>query len=56
RPFRADEWMLYVQDSPSAFGARGFCRGSIYSREGTLIASVVQEGLMRQRTSAFVPN
>ena len=56
RPFRADEWMLYVQDSPSAFGARGFCRGSIYSREGTLIASVVQEGLMRQRTSAFVPS
>ncbi len=55
RPFRADEWMLYVQDSPSAFGARGFCRGSIYTREGTLIASVVQEGLMRQRTSAFVP-
>ncbi|WP_072370089.1 acyl-CoA thioesterase II [Hyphomicrobium sp. NDB2Meth4] len=56
RPFRADEWMLYVQDSPSAFGARGFCRGSIYTRDGQLIASVVQEGLMRQRTSAFVPN
>ncbi len=56
RPFRADEWMLYVQDSPSAFGARGFCRGSIYTRDGRLIASVVQEGLMRQRTSAFVPN
>lgn len=56
RPFRADEWLLYVQDSPSAFGARGFCRGSIYARDGTLIASVVQEGLMRQRTSAFVPN
>ena len=56
RPFRADEWMLYVQDSPSAFGARGFCRGSIYARDGQLIASVVQEGLMRQRTSAFVPN
>lgn len=56
RPFRADEWMLYVQDSPNAFGARGFCRGSIYTRDGQLIASVVQEGLMRQRTSAFVPN
>ncbi|CAN1723546.1 acyl-CoA thioesterase II [Hyphomicrobium sp. 1Nfss2.1] len=56
RPFRADEWMLYVQDSPSAFGARGFCRGSIYARDGQLVASVVQEGLMRQRTSAFVPN
>jgi acyl-CoA thioesterase-2 len=56
RPFRADEWLLYVQDSPNAFGARGFCRGSIYTREGNLIASVVQEGLMRQRRSAFVPN
>ena len=47
RPFRADEWMLYVQDSPSAHGARGFCRGSVYSRDGTLIASVAQEGLVR---------
>lgn len=56
RPFRADEWLLYVQDSPSGFGARGFCRGSIYARDGVLVASVVQEGLMRQRTSAFVPN
>jgi len=55
RPFRADEWLLYVQDSPSAHGARGFCRGSIYSRGGLLIASVVQEGLMRQRISDFVP-
>jgi acyl-CoA thioesterase-2 len=53
RPFRADEWMLYVQDSPSASAARGFCRGSIYSRDGVLIASVTQEGLMRQRTNAF---
>jgi acyl-CoA thioesterase-2 len=49
RPFRADEWMLYVQDSPSAFGARGFCRGTIYARNGDLIASVAQEGLMRRR-------
>jgi acyl-CoA thioesterase-2 len=56
RPFRADEWLLYVQDSPNAYGARGFCRGSIYTRDGTLIASVVQEGLMRERRSAFVPN
>jgi acyl-CoA thioesterase-2 len=56
RPFRADEWLLYVQDSPNAYGARGFCRGSIFTREGKLIASVVQEGLMRQRRSAFVPN
>ena len=56
RPFRADEWLLYVQDSPNAYGARAFCRGSIFTRDGTLIASVVQEGLMRQRRSAFVPN
>lgn len=56
RPFRADDWLLYVQDSPSAFGGRGFCRGSIYDRAGVLIASVVQEGLMRPRASSFVPN
>jgi acyl-CoA thioesterase-2 len=55
RPFRADEWMLYVQDSPNAFGARGFCRGTIYARDGSLIASVAQEGLMRKRQSQFVP-
>ncbi len=50
RPFRADEWMLYVQDSPSASGSRGFNRGLIYSRDGTLIASATQEGLMRRHT------
>ncbi|HEX9881019.1 MAG TPA: acyl-CoA thioesterase II [Hyphomicrobium sp.] len=55
RPFRADEWMLYVQDSPNAFGARGFCRGTIYARDGSLIASVAQEGLMRKRQSQFMP-
>jgi acyl-CoA thioesterase II len=55
RPFRADEWMLYVQDSPSAFGSRGFCRGTIYARNGDLIASVAQEGLMRRRSSSFMP-
>ena len=48
RPFRADEWMLYATDSPSASGARGFNLGLIYSRDGTLIASVAQEGLMRK--------
>ncbi len=56
RPFRADEWMLYVQDSPSAYGARGFCRGSVYARNGSLITSVAQEGLMRKRRSEFVPS
>jgi acyl-CoA thioesterase-2 len=49
RPFRADEWLLYVQDSPSASGARGFNRGAIYRRDGTLVASVAQEGLIRPR-------
>lgn len=47
REFKADEWMLYVQDSPSASGARGFNRGLIFSRDGTLIASAAQEGLVR---------
>ncbi|MGB3718030.1 MAG: acyl-CoA thioesterase II [Proteobacteria bacterium] len=54
RPFRADEWLLYAQDSPSAYGARGFCRGSIYTRDGVLVASAAQEGLVRQRTTAYV--
>jgi acyl-CoA thioesterase-2 len=53
RPFRADEWLLYVQDSPSASGGRGFCRGSFFARDGRLVASAVQEGLMRRRDTAF---
>jgi acyl-CoA thioesterase-2 len=48
RPFRADEWLLYAQDSPSSHGARGFCRGNVFTRDGQLIASVCQEGLMRE--------
>ena len=47
RRFRADEWLLYVQDSPSASGARGFNRGLIYDQAGALVASSTQEGLMR---------
>ena len=47
RPFRADEWLLYVQDSPAASGARGFNRGLIYNRQGDLVASTTQEGLIR---------
>ena len=47
RPFRADEWLFYHQESPSAAGARGFNRGSVFSRDGRLVASVAQEGLMR---------
>jgi acyl-CoA thioesterase-2 len=48
RPFRADEWLLYVQHTPSASGARGFATGSIFSQDGTLAVSVVQEGLIRK--------
>ena len=50
RPFRADEWLLFAQDSPSASGARGFNRGLIYRRDGALVASVAQEGLIRMHT------
>ena len=49
RPFDFDDWLLYVQDSPSASGARGFNRGLIFTRSGTLVASVAQEGLIRPR-------
>jgi acyl-CoA thioesterase-2 len=49
RPFRADDWLLYAQDSPNLAGARGFSRGLIFARDGTLVASVAQEGLVRQR-------
>ena len=47
RPFRADEWLLYAQDTPSASGARGLARGLIFSADGSLVVSVVQEGLIR---------
>jgi acyl-CoA thioesterase-2 len=49
RPFRADEWLLYAQDSPNASGGRGFARGLIFTRDGVLVASVAQEGLVRER-------
>ena len=47
RPFRADEWLLYSVDSPMASGARGFTRGAFFTRDGDLVASVAQEGLIR---------
>ena len=47
RPFRADEWLLYAQESPCATGARGFCTGNLFTRDGKLVVSVAQEGLMR---------
>jgi acyl-CoA thioesterase-2 len=49
RPFRADEWLLYAVQSPSASGARGFAEGRIFDRAGNLVVSVVQEGLIRPR-------
>lgn len=49
RDFRWDDWLLYAVDSPSASNARGFTRGNIFSRDGKLIASVVQEGLIRPK-------
>jgi acyl-CoA thioesterase-2 len=55
RPFRADEWLLYVMDSPLSAGARGFARGSIFTRAGELVASVAQEGLLRMRPAADTP-
>ena len=47
RPFRADEWLLYSQDSPAASGARGMNRGAFYTQSGEIVASVAQEGLIR---------
>jgi acyl-CoA thioesterase II len=49
RPFDFNAWHLYDMDSPSASGARGFNRGAMYSRDGVLVASVAQEGLLRIR-------
>jgi acyl-CoA thioesterase II len=49
RPTNFSQWHLYVQDSPSASGARGFNRGAIYRNDGTLVASAAQEGLIRHR-------
>ncbi|MBD9389490.1 acyl-CoA thioesterase II [Agrobacterium sp. AGB01] len=51
RPCKLDDWLLYSQDSPSASGARGLTRGSIMTRDGVLIASVTQEGLIRKRAN-----
>jgi acyl-CoA thioesterase-2 len=49
RPFRADEWLLYDQVSPSASGARGLAIGRVFTENGTLVATVAQEGLIRPR-------
>ncbi|MDX7950429.1 acyl-CoA thioesterase II [Lichenihabitans sp. Uapishka_5] len=50
RPPKADEWLLYAQESPNASGARGMARGLIYAQDGALVASVAQEGLIRPRS------
>lgn len=49
RPFRADEWLLYVKDSPTAQGGRALARGLIFKPDGTLVASAAQEGSVRER-------
>jgi len=49
RPLRVDDWLLCAMESPSASGARGFARASIFARDGRLVASAAQEGLIRQR-------
>jgi acyl-CoA thioesterase II len=49
RPFRADEWLLYDQVSPSASGARGLALGRVFTEDGRLVATVAQEGLIRPR-------
>jgi acyl-CoA thioesterase II len=50
RPFSLENWLLYAMDSPSASNSRGFSRGSIFDRDGLLVASTAQEGLIRQLT------
>lgn len=52
RAFRMDDWLLYAMDSPAAAGARAFTRGAYFTREGQLVASVAQEGLVRLRSEA----
>jgi acyl-CoA thioesterase-2 len=55
RPFRADDWLLYHNHSPSASGARGFAHGSVFRRDGTLVMSVAQEGLVRPVRAVAAP-
>jgi len=47
RPARADEWLLYVQRSPSARGGRGLGTASVYAQDGALVATIAQEGMIR---------
>jgi acyl-CoA thioesterase-2 len=50
RSVRVDDWLLYAIDSPSSSGARGFARGSVFARDGRLVASAAQEGLIRVKS------
>ena len=52
RPLRFDEWLLYAIDSPTAAGTRALVRGRIFSRDGYLVASTAQEGMIRVRSTA----
>lgn len=52
RPFRADQWLLYAQTTPSSSAARGLATGNVYTRDGLLVASVAQEGLIRPMAKA----
>jgi acyl-CoA thioesterase-2 len=51
QPFRVDEWLLHVMDSPAAHGSRGLVRGQVFTRDGRLVASTMQEGLIRKRST-----
>ena len=53
--FRVDEWLLFSFDSPSTSGSRGLARGMVFTREGKLVASTIQEGLIRVRNESGGP-
>jgi acyl-CoA thioesterase-2 len=55
QPFRVDEWLLHVMESPRASGGRGLVRGRVFARDGRLVASTAQEGLIRRRTQRSKP-
>jgi acyl-CoA thioesterase-2 len=52
RPLRVDDWLLYDMESPSASGARGFAQAGVFSRDGRLVATIAQEGLVRIKRGA----
>ncbi|MCP4082384.1 MAG: acyl-CoA thioesterase II, partial [Planctomycetaceae bacterium] len=53
RPAKMNDWLLYAQDSPSTSGGRGLTRGSLYTRDGILVASTAQEGLIRLKDPKY---